>query len=94
MRLEVGNDGDSDIDVEVDELLGNEENTEQENELVPYEIFTQISWNIFVDSSCLIQKRMLVKRKKDVQLAVKKYCMTEHYKIIVVESNQNIWYVR
>ena len=40
--LEPGNDGDSDIDVEVDELFGNEENIEEENEMIPSDIFTQI----------------------------------------------------
>ena len=33
--LEPGNDGDSDIDVEVDELLGNEKIIDHENEMVP-----------------------------------------------------------
>ena len=44
--LELGNDGDSDIDVEVDELFGNEENIEEENEMIPSDIFTQIDWDI------------------------------------------------
>ena len=37
--LEPGNDRDSDIDVEVDELFENEENIEQENEMIP-DIYT------------------------------------------------------
>ena len=44
--LEPDNDGDSDIDVEVDELFGNEENIEEENEMIPSDIFTQIDWDI------------------------------------------------
>ncbi|KAA0054283.1 uncharacterized protein E5676_scaffold45G00040 [Cucumis melo var. makuwa] len=86
--LEPGNHGDSDIDVEVDELFGNEENIEDENERIPSEIFTQIDWDITnsiceqrstlanrdesVDTSCLIQKGMLFNCKEDLQLAVKK----------------------
>ncbi|KAA0054037.1 uncharacterized protein E6C27_scaffold318G001000 [Cucumis melo var. makuwa] len=108
--LEPANHGDSDIDVEVDELFGNEENMEEENERIPSEIFTQIDWDITnsvceqgstlanrdesVDTSCLIQKGMLFDCKEDLQLAVKKYCVTQHYEIVVVESNQNIWSVR
>lgn len=103
--LELSNDGDSDIDVEVDELFRNEENMEHENEMIrPSEIFTQIDWdiddsvseqestlgnrNVYVDNSCLIQKGMLFDCKKDLQMAVKKYCVIEQYKIVVVESNQ------
>ena len=37
---------------------------------------------------------MLFDTKEDLQMAVKKYCVTEHYQISVVESNQDIWYVR
>ena len=44
--LEPGNDGDRDIDVEGDELFGNEENIEEENEMIPSNIFTQIDWDI------------------------------------------------
>ena len=40
--LEAGNCGDSDTDVEIDELFGEEENIKNENELVQSEIFTQI----------------------------------------------------
>ena len=35
---------------------------------------------------------MLFDYKEDLQLDIKKYCVTEHYEI-VVESKQNIWYV-
>ena len=68
--LESSSDGDSDIDVEVGELFGIEENIEQENEMISSEIFTQIDWdiadsicergstlgdrNVSVDTSCLI----------------------------------------
>ena len=38
--LEHGNDRDSDIDVKVDKLFGNEENIEKENEMIHSEIFT------------------------------------------------------
>ena len=38
MILEPGNDGDSDIDVEVDELSRNEKSIEHENEMISYEI--------------------------------------------------------
>ncbi|KAA0034012.1 serine/threonine-protein phosphatase 7 long form-like protein [Cucumis melo var. makuwa] len=44
--LEPGNHGDSDIDVEVNELFGNEENMEEEDERITSEIFTQIDWNV------------------------------------------------
>ena len=73
--LEPGNDRDSDIDVEVNELFGNEETIEKENEMISFDIFTQIDWNIansvceqgstltdrnvYVDTSCLIQKGMI-----------------------------------
>ena len=40
--IEAGNCVDSDIDVEIDELFGEEGNIENENELVQSEIFTQI----------------------------------------------------
>ena len=82
---------------------------ETENETMPSEIFTEIDWdiansiceqgstladmNVSVDASCLIQKRMLFDFKEDLQLDVKKYCMKQHYKIVVVESNKNIWYI-
>ncbi|TYK18931.1 serine/threonine-protein phosphatase 7 long form-like protein [Cucumis melo var. makuwa] len=101
--LKLVNHGDSDIDEEVDELFGNEENMEEENERIPSEIFTQIDWDIAnsvceqgstlangdesVDTSRLIQKGMLFDYKEDLQLAVKKYCVTQHYEIVVVESN-------
>ena len=68
--LEPSNDGDNDIDVEVDELFGNEENIKHENEMILSEMFTQIDRdimdsvceqeftlgdrNISVDTSCLI----------------------------------------
>ena len=87
-------------------MFDNEENIKEENEMVPFEIFTQIDWdiansiceqestltnrNVSVDTSCLIKKRMLFDCKEDLQLAVKKYCVTQQYEIIVVELNQNI----
>uniref|UniRef100_A0A9I9EFI7 Transposase MuDR plant domain-containing protein n=1 Tax=Cucumis melo TaxID=3656 RepID=A0A9I9EFI7_CUCME len=83
---------------------------EEENGRISSEIFTQIDWDIrnfvceqgttlanrdeSVDTSCLIQKGMLFDCKKNLQLAVKKYRVTQHYEIVVVESNQNIWSVR
>ena len=104
--IESGNDGDSDIDVEVDELFGNEENIEEENEMIPFEIFTQIDWdiansvceqgstlthrNVSVDTSNLIHKGMIFDCKEDLQLAVKKYCVTQYYEIVIVDSNQNL----
>ena len=108
--IEAGNCADSDIDVEIDELFGEEGNIENENELVQSEIFTQIEWEITdsvceqestleergkcTDNSSIIQKGMVFDTKEDLQMAVKKYCVTEHYQIFVVESNQDIWYVR
>ena len=108
--IEAGNCADSDIDVEIDELFGEEGNIENENELVQSEIFTQIEWEITdsvceqgstleergkcTDNSSIIQKGMVFDTKEDLQMAVKKYCVTEHYQISVVESNQDIWYVR
>ncbi|XP_031737534.1 uncharacterized protein LOC116402427 [Cucumis sativus] len=71
--LEPGNDGDSDIDVEVDELFDR---------------------NVSVDTSCLIQKGMIFDSKEDLMLAVKRYCVTQHYEIVVVESNQHLWNIR
>ena len=75
----------------------------QENEMLPSEMFTQIDWgitdsvceqgsilgdrNVSTNTSCLIQKVMLFNYKEDLQLAIRKYCIKEHYKIIVVESN-------
>lgn len=50
--------------------------------------------NIPVDNYCLIQKEILFCCKEYLQLVIKKYCVTEHYKIVVVESNQNIWYFK
>ena len=78
--LELDNDEHS-VDVEVDELFRNEKNIDQENEMILFEIFTQIDWdivnsvceqwytlkdsNVFVDTSCLIQKGMLFDCKED-----------------------------
>ncbi|KAL0559131.1 hypothetical protein IC582_003721 [Cucumis melo] len=40
--------------------------------------------NVFVDTSCLIQKGMLFDCKEDLQSAVKKFCKIKYYKIVVV----------
>lgn len=74
------------------------------------EISTQIDWdivdsiceqestlrdrNVSVETSCLIQNGVLFNCIENLQFVIKKYCVTEYYEIVVVESNQNIWYVR
>lgn len=46
-----------------------------------------------MDSSVLA-KGLLFQTKQDLQIAVKKYCVAQHYQISVIESNQDIWYVK
>lgn len=92
----------SDIEVEIDELLGKKSNAENENELVPPLIFTQIDWgtnNIIceqgsileenergLENSSLIQKRVLFNTKEDLQMALK----ILQKNIFVIELNQDI----
>ncbi|XP_022154303.1 uncharacterized protein LOC111021598 [Momordica charantia] len=34
------------------------------------------------------------KTKEELQLAVKKYCIAQHYQFVVTKSNQDMWYVK
>ena len=47
-----------------------------------------------MEDSNPLQKGMLFGTNEDLQMVVKKYCVTQHYQIVVVESKQNMWHVK